>query len=88
MTIVTAVTLGLIAIRWVLLLVANLLFLCKRLPPVLFLGWLVLPLLANDLRYFRVRKAWVLSNYGSLMMLSIQDKSYVALVLTQDNLSD
>jgi hypothetical protein len=75
MTVTTAVTLGLIAIRWILLLVTNLLFFCKRLPPVLLLGWLILPLLANNLRDFRIRQARMLSNYGSLMMLSIQDES-------------
>ena len=65
-----------ITIRRILLLVAEFLFLRKCLPLVLFVGWQALPLLADNVRDLRIRKAWVLSNDVRLMVLTIKDESY------------
>jgi len=53
------------------LLVAKLLFFSEPFPLVLDLDRLVLPLLADDLGDIGVRKAWILRDDLSLMMLAV-----------------
>ena len=70
-----AVTSGLVTVRRILLLMADLLVFRKRLPLVLDFWGLVLPLFADDLGDFRVGETGVLGDYVGLVMLTVQDES-------------
>ena len=61
---------------------SELLLFSKRFPPCFHLGRLILPLLADDLGYLRVREAGILGDDLCLLVLAIQDESYNELALT------
>lgn len=71
----TTTALGLIPVSWILLLMAEFLFLSKRFPLVLGLWRLILPLLANDLGDLWIGKTRVLGNNLRLVLLTIEDES-------------
>lgn len=46
----------------------------ERLPLIFHVRWLVMPLLADELRYLRIREAGILSNYMSLVVLAVENE--------------
>jgi hypothetical protein len=77
MAITSTVSLRLIAVGWILVLMANLFLLSESFPLILLLSRLILPLFSDDLGNLWICEARMFSNHGGLMVLSIQDECCV-----------